>query len=48
MICVVPRPERVEALLIALDEGKSELSFVITRSLGRLGNPQAIEPLRRL
>ncbi|MCB9079820.1 MAG: MFS transporter [Anaerolineaceae bacterium] len=43
-----PEPELVEALLAALDEGKSELSFVITRSLGRLGDPQAIEPLRRL
>ena len=43
-----PEPELVDALLIALDEGKSELSFVITRSLGRLGDPRAIEPLRRL
>lgn len=43
-----PEPELVEALLTALDEGKSELSFVITRSLGRLGDPQAIEPLRRM
>jgi HEAT repeat protein/MFS-type transporter involved in bile tolerance (Atg22 family) len=43
-----PEPELVEALLTALDEGKSELSFVITRSLGRQGDPQAIEPLRRL
>lgn len=43
-----PEPELVEALLTELDEGKSELSFVITRSLGRLGDPQAIEPLRRM
>lgn len=43
-----PEPELVDALLTALDEGKSELSFVITRSLGRLGDPRAIEPLRNL
>lgn len=43
-----PEPELVDALLAMLDEGKSELSFVITRSLGRLGDPRAIEPLRRL
>jgi hypothetical protein len=43
-----PEPELVDALLTALDEGKSELSFVITRSLGRLGDPRAIEPLRKL
>jgi HEAT repeat protein len=43
-----PEPELIAALLTALDDGKSELSFVITRSLGRLGDPQAIEPLRRL
>jgi MFS-type transporter involved in bile tolerance (Atg22 family) len=43
-----PEPELVNALLAALDEGNSELSFVITRSLGRLGNPRAVAPLRGL
>jgi HEAT repeat protein len=41
-------PELVEALLTLLEEEPSELSFVITRSLGRLGDKQAIKPLREL
>lgn len=43
-----PEPELVEALLALLEEPASELSFVVTRSLGRLGDPRAIPPLRRL
>ncbi|MBN1217511.1 MAG: MFS transporter [Anaerolineae bacterium] len=41
-------PELVDALLAMLDESPSELSFVITRSLGRLGDKRAIKPLRKL
>jgi len=41
-------PELVEALLSKLNEGPSELSFEIIRSLGRLGDKRAIEPLRRM
>ncbi len=43
-----PEPALVEALLDSLRQGPSELSFVVTRSLGRLGDPRAIEPLREL
>jgi HEAT repeat protein/MFS family permease len=43
-----PEPELVEALLDVLNEGKSELSFIVIRSLGRLGDPRAIPPLRKL
>ncbi len=42
-----PDSELVDALLELLQENPSELSFVITRSLGRLGDKRAIEPLRR-
>ncbi|MEW5957054.1 MAG: MFS transporter [Chloroflexota bacterium] len=43
-----PEPELIDALLALLDQPPSELSFVVTRSLGRLGDPKAIPPLRRL
>jgi len=43
-----PEPELVDALIATLGEGESELSFVVTRSLGRLGDPRAIAPLRKL
>ena len=43
-----PEPELVEALLAALQAGQSELSFVIIQALGRLGDRQAIQPLREL
>lgn len=43
-----PEPELVGALLEVLNEGKSELSFIVIRSLGRLGDPRAIAPLRKL
>ena len=43
-----PEPELVDALLSVLEEGQSELSFVIIQALGRLGDPRAIEPLRQL
>jgi hypothetical protein len=43
-----PEPELIEALLDVLDQGHSELSFVVIRSLGRLGDPRAIQPLRQL
>ena len=43
--CVMRYAADGEALLTALDEGKSELSFVITRSLGRLGDPAALPVL---
>lgn len=41
-------PELVDALLDALGEDRSELSFVVTRSLGRLGDRRAVPALRRL
>jgi len=41
-----PDRELVDALLEKLSEEPSELSFVVTRSLGRLGDTRAIEPLR--
>jgi len=41
-----PGPELVDALLDKLSEEPSELSFVVTRSLGRLGDKRAIAPLR--
>jgi MFS-type transporter involved in bile tolerance (Atg22 family) len=43
-----PEPELIDALLKILDESPSELSFVVTRSLGRLGDKRAVEPLRKL
>ncbi len=43
-----PEPELIGALIDTLADGPSELSFVVTRSLGRLGDPQAIPPLRQL
>jgi hypothetical protein len=43
-----PEPELVDALIATLAEGESELSFAITRSLGRLGDRRAIAPLRKL
>jgi HEAT repeat protein len=43
-----PDPELVDALLKMLEEEPSELSFVITRSLGRLGDKRAIPALRKL
>ncbi len=43
-----PERELVDALLAALQEGQSELSFVIIQALGRLGDPRAVEPLRDL
>jgi HEAT repeat protein len=43
-----PEPELVDALIAMLDEAPSELTFVVTRALGRLGNPRAIAPLRQL
>lgn len=42
-----PEPELVDALIGTLDE-VTELSFAVTRSLGRLGDPRAIPPLRKL
>ncbi|MFK7802440.1 MAG: MFS transporter [Anaerolineae bacterium] len=41
-----PEPELVDALLDILEDDPSELSFVITRALGRLGDKKAIKPLR--
>lgn len=43
-----PEPELVDALIALLDEGESELTFAVTRSLGQLGDPRAIPPLRKL
>jgi MFS-type transporter involved in bile tolerance (Atg22 family)/HEAT repeat protein len=43
-----PEPKLVDALLDILNQEHSELSFVVIGSLGRLGDPRAIEPLRRL
>ncbi|MBN1994019.1 MAG: MFS transporter [Anaerolineae bacterium] len=43
-----PDPALVDALLSLLDEEPSELSFVVTRSLGRLEDKRAVEPLRKL
>jgi len=42
-----PEPELVDALVAVLQKGESELSIVATRSLGKLGDRRAIEPLRR-
>ncbi len=42
-----PDPELVDALLSTLEEEPSELSFVVTRSLGRLGDKRAVKPLRK-
>jgi MFS family permease len=42
-----PDPELVDALLKLLNEEPSELSFAVTRSLGRLGDERAIKPLRQ-
>lgn len=41
-------PELVDALITMLQEGPSELSFAVARSLGRLGDRRASEPLRQL
>jgi hypothetical protein len=43
-----PEPELVDALIEMLDESPSELTFVVARSLGRLGDPKAIPALRKL
>jgi predicted MFS family arabinose efflux permease len=43
-----PEPELADALIEMLEESPSELTFVVARSLGRLGDPRAIEPLRKL
>jgi HEAT repeat protein len=43
-----PERELVDALLAALQEGQSELSFVIIQALGRLGDSRAVGPLRQL
>jgi hypothetical protein len=43
-----PEPELIEALIAMLDEEPSELTFAVTRALGRLGDARAIPPLRRL
>jgi MFS family permease len=42
-----PDAELVDALLELLEDNPSELSFAVTRSLGRLGDKRAIEPLRK-
>jgi HEAT repeat protein len=42
-----PEPELVDALLGVLGEAESELSSVAARSLGKLGDRRAVEPLRR-
>ena len=44
---MTPEPELVDSLLDILEDDPSELSFVITRALGRLGDPRAIKPLRK-
>jgi len=41
-----PEPELVDALLDILEDDPTELSFIITRALGRLGDKRAIKPLR--
>ncbi|MFT5196703.1 MAG: MFS family permease [Candidatus Promineifilaceae bacterium] len=41
-----PEPELIDALLDILADDPSELSFIITRALGRLGDKKAIKPLR--
>ncbi len=43
-----PEPELIEALIAMLNEEPSELTFAVTRALGRLGDARAIPPLRRL
>lgn len=43
-----PEPELVEALIAMLDDEPSELTYAVTRALGRLGDSRAIAPLRRL
>jgi predicted MFS family arabinose efflux permease len=45
---MLPEPELVDALIALLDEEESELTFAVTRSLGQLGDPKAIPPLRKL
>ena len=42
-----PERELVDALLDILEDDPSELSFVVTRALGRLGDQRAIKPLRK-
>lgn len=42
-----PSPELIDALIASLDD-VTELNFAVTRSLGRLGDPRAIPPLRKL
>lgn len=42
-----PEPELVDALIATLEEGPSELTFAVIRSLGRLGDPRAIPSLRQ-
>lgn len=44
---MAPEPELVDALLDILEDEPSELSFAVTRALGRLGDTRAIEPLRK-
>ncbi|MBE7473741.1 MAG: hypothetical protein DPW09_09615 [Anaerolineae bacterium] len=41
-------PELVDALMAMLAEGPTELTFAVIRSLGRLGDRRAVEPLRQL
>lgn len=41
-----PEPELVDALLDILEDDPTELSFIVTRALGRLGDKRAIKPLR--
>jgi MFS family permease len=43
-----PEPELIEALIAMLAEEPSELTFAVTRTLGRLGDRRAIPPLRQL
>lgn len=42
-----PEPELIDGLIDILEDDPSELSFVITRALGRLGDKRAIKPLRK-
>ncbi|MEM7799816.1 MAG: MFS transporter [Chloroflexota bacterium] len=41
-----PDQELVDALIDMLDDEPSELSFTVTRALGRLGDKRAVKPLR--
>ncbi len=43
---MAPEPELIDGLLDMLEDDPSELSFVVTRALGRLGDKRAIKPLR--